>query len=39
VLFYCLYSWLLPDPLMAQVVTTSIVMVVNFLLYKKLLFR
>jgi putative flippase GtrA len=39
VLFYCLYSWLLPDPLMAQVVTTGIVMVVNFLLYKKLLFR
>ncbi len=39
VLFYCLYSWLLPDPLMAQVVTTGVVMVVNFLLYKKLVFR
>jgi putative flippase GtrA len=39
VLFYCLYSWLLPDPLMAQVVTTGIVMVVNFFFYKKLLFR
>ena len=38
-LFYCLYSWLLPDPLMAQVVTTGVVMVVNFLLYKKLVFR
>ena len=39
VLFYCLYSWLLPDPLMAQVVTTGVVMAVNFLLYKKLVFR
>jgi putative flippase GtrA len=38
VLFYSLYSWLLLGPLMAQVVTTSIVMVVNFLLYKKVVF-
>jgi putative flippase GtrA len=38
VLFYSLYGWLLPDPLMAQMVTTGIVMVVNFLLYKKVVF-
>jgi putative flippase GtrA len=38
-LFYSLYGGLLPDPLMAQVVTTGVVMVVNFLLYKKVVFR
>jgi putative flippase GtrA len=39
VLFYSLYGSLLADPLMAQVVVTSVVMVVNFLLYKKVVFR
>ena len=38
VLFYSVYGWLLTDPLMAQMVTTGIVMVVNFLLYKKVVF-
>lgn len=38
-LFYSLYGSLLPEPLMAQVVVTSIIMVVNFLLYKKVVFR
>jgi putative flippase GtrA len=38
-IFYSLYMYLLSDPLWAQVVTTGIVMVVNFLLYKKVVFR
>jgi len=43
-LFYSLYGSLFSmpmfsDPLLAQVVTTGIVMVVNFLLYKKVVFR
>jgi putative flippase GtrA len=38
-LFYSLYGGLFPEPLMAQVVTTAVVMVVNFLLYKKVVFR
>ena len=38
-LFYSLYGSLFPEPLMAQVVTTSIIMLVNFLLYKKVVFR
>ena len=37
-LFYSLYGSLFSEPLMAQVVTTSIIMVVNFLLYKKVVF-
>ena len=39
VLFYSLYGSLLSEPLMAQVVVTSIIMMVNFLLYKKVVFR
>ena len=38
-LFYSLYGSLFSEPLMAQVVTTSIIMLVNFLLYKKVVFR
>jgi putative flippase GtrA len=38
-LFYSLYGELVSDPLIAQVVTTGVVMVVNFLLYKKVVFR
>ena len=38
-LFYSLYGRLFSDPLIAQVVTTGVVMVVNFLLYKKVVFR
>ena len=38
-LFYSLYGLLFSDPLIAQVVTTGVVMVVNFLLYKKVVFR
>ncbi len=38
-LFYSLYGGLFSDPLIAQVVTTGVVMVVNFLLYKKVVFR
>ena len=38
-LFYSLYGSLFSEPLTAQVVTTSIIMVVNFLLYKKVVFR
>ena len=37
-LFYSLYRSLFSEPLMAQVVTTSIIMLVNFLLYKKVVF-
>jgi len=39
VLFYSLYGDVFLDPLVAQVVTTGVVMVVNFLLYKKVVFR
>jgi putative flippase GtrA len=38
-LFYSLYGGLFSEPLAAQVVTTSIIMLVNFLLYKKVVFR
>lgn len=38
-LFYSLYGRLFSDPLTAQMVTTGVVMVVNFLIYKKLVFR
>ncbi|MDC9719875.1 MAG: GtrA family protein [Gammaproteobacteria bacterium] len=43
-LFYSLYGTLFSvpmfaDPLLAQVATTGVVMVVNFLLYKKVVFR
>ena len=38
-LFYSLYGGLFSEPLVAQVVTTSIIMLVNFLLYKKVVFR
>jgi putative flippase GtrA len=38
-LFYSLYGEVFSDPLVAQVVTTGVVMVVNFLLYKKVVFR
>jgi len=37
--FYGLYTYALPNPMLAQVVTTGLVMVVNFLLYKKVVFR
>ena len=39
VLFYSLYGDVFLDPLVAQVATTAVVMVVNFLLYKKVVFR
>ncbi len=39
VLFYSLYGGLFTEPLMAQVVTTAVVAVVNFLVYKKVVFR
>ena len=35
VLFYSLYGDVFLDPLVAQVATTAVVMVVNFLLYKR----
>ena len=39
VIFYSLYGRLFSEPLMAQVVTTGILAVVNFLFYKKIVFR
>ena len=39
VLFYSLYGDVFLDPLVAQVATTAVVMVVNFLMYKKVVFR
>nr|MCS5558642.1 GtrA family protein [Oceanospirillaceae bacterium] len=39
VLFYGIYTYASPNPMLAQVVTTGLVMVVNFLLYKKVVFR
>ena len=38
-LFYSLYGWFISEPMLAQVVTTGVVMVVNFVLYKKVVFR
>lgn len=38
-LFYGLYGHLFADAMAAQVVTTGIIMVVNFLLYKRVVFR
>lgn len=38
-LFYILYGGLFPEPMMAQVVTTVLVAIVNFLIYKKVVFR
>ena len=38
-LFYSLYGGVFSEPLVAQMVTTGVVMVVNFLLYKKVVFR
>ena len=38
VLFYSLYGSLFAQPLTAQIATTGVVMVVNFLLYKKVVF-
>ena len=38
-LFYSLYGSLFTQPLTAQIATTGVVMVVNFLLYKKVVFR
>jgi putative flippase GtrA len=37
--FYGLYTYALPNPMVAQMVTTGLVMVVNFVLYKKVVFR
>jgi putative flippase GtrA len=39
IVFYSLYGRLFSEPLMAQVVTTGILAVVNFLFYKKIVFR
>lgn len=38
-IFYSLYGRLFSEPLIAQVVTTGILAVVNFLFYKKIVFR
>ena len=38
-IFYSLYGRIFLEPLMAQVVTTGILAVVNFLFYKKIVFR
>ena len=38
-IFYSLYGRLFLEPLMAQIVTTGILAVVNFLFYKKIVFR